>query len=155
MTDKQSHPSIKARNLCMYVCTYVCGCVCSSHSTKTICQIDFKLGRCVADDLRRCVCTFNAVWMCDSFVINKISCHITLICFFFCVESMSKNTKSASLPLQPTLWSKVGLHLNCSLLQEQLCPACRLRSARLQRTASLALHNIHSFALLIYKREGE
>ncbi len=106
-----SNPSIKV-NLCMYACMYVCMYVRPSHKTSTIRQNDFRLGRFAADDPRMCMCAFGAVWTFESIIINTISCHVMLFCFFFCVESMSENTDSVTLSLQPTLWSKVELHLN-------------------------------------------
>ncbi len=72
-----------------------------------------------------------------------------LICLFFCVESMSENTDSATLPLQLTLWLEVGLHLNGPLSKElHLIELCNLVTTE-KRTEdlSLTLHNVHSFAL--------
>ncbi len=70
---------------------------------------------------------------------------------------------SATLPLQPSMWLKVGLHLYCSLLLEPLC-SVGLHGIELYDPAmtekrrghlSLALRNGNSFALLKHSREGE
>ncbi len=64
----------------------------------------------------------------------------TLICFLSCVETISKNTNNATLPLQPC--DTVNFYRSHSSPQ-----CCRGR-------LSLALHNVNSFALVKYKREG-
>ncbi len=90
-------------------------------------------------------------------ITNNVDLHLLLP-----VESLSKNMDSATLSLQPTLWSKVVLHPYHSLLQEPLC-SVGLHVIKLYNPAmtekkrghlSLALHNVNSFALLRYKREG-
>ncbi len=58
------------------------------------------------------------------------------------IESKNKNTNSATLPLQSTLWLKVGLHLYRQMLWVPLW----LQGCRGQ--LSLALHNVHSCALI-------
>ncbi len=68
----------------------------------------------------------------------------------------------AALPLQLTLWSKVGLHplAYCALLREPLGSAEAhgielynpLMAANRTGRLSLAPHNIHSFALLKHER---
>ncbi len=50
----------------------------------------------------------------------KILCNNVDLLLLLPVESMNENTDSATLPLQPTFWWKVGLHLYCSLLGEPL-----------------------------------
>ncbi len=58
--------------VCMCVCVYVCMYVCVSLPLgKNCCQIDFKLGRCVADVPKICMCAFGAVWTRDVLDINK------------------------------------------------------------------------------------
>ncbi len=55
----------------MYVCMPLT-------SVKSVCQIDFKLGRCIADDLRMCMSAFGAVWTHELFNINKIFCQFSI-----------------------------------------------------------------------------
>ncbi len=66
-----------------------------------MCQIDFTLGRCVADDHRMCMRAFSAVWAHKLLI--KYLANFTLVFLFVCVESVSENTDSSTLPLQHTL----------------------------------------------------
>ncbi len=81
------------------------------HSAKTVHLINFKLVHvcfcCSLDDQNGLFTAYLAIlhWFASSSAWSR----------------STKNTESATLPLQPSLWSKVGLHLYCSLLQEPLC----------------------------------
>ncbi len=76
---------------------------------------------------------------------------------------MSEKMDSATLPLQPALWSKKGLRSYCSLLREpllcaglhviELCNPAMTEKRRGQH--SFAIHNINNFALLKYNRDSE
>lgn len=87
----------------------------SSHSTKTICQVDFKLSRCVAEGLKICMCAFAAVWMCDEVNISKNLCYFTLRASSS-TPPRTNGDSATLLSLQPTSWLKLGLRLLQSLV---------------------------------------
>lgn len=79
----------------------------SPDCAKTVHWIDFKLGRCIADDPRLCF-----LWeaRCSSFMkILPILCWMSLLLPL--PPLLSHNTDSTTLRVQPTLWSMMGLHL--------------------------------------------
>ena len=91
--------TIKAKNLHVSVC--------SLHNAETVYQIDFKL-----EDLRMCMCAFDAVWICKAFYKNWIST-IFQKKFNFTSRATSSapwshNTDSANFPFHPRLYSKVN-----------------------------------------------
>lgn len=78
------------------------------------------LGRCHANEQRMCTCAFGVVWTHEAFYYMKNRADFALN-----VSSsapLSQNTNSATQPLQQTLWSKMGLRLLWSSLQQALVP---------------------------------
>lgn len=63
--------------------------------------IDFKLGRYVADEPRMCpLCNWYSLDTCGHFTLQSSSSAF-----------LGQNTDCATLPLQPTLWLKMWLHV--------------------------------------------
>lgn len=66
-------------------------------------------------------CAFAAVWILKPFNIKDNLANFILSASFSVLASsslfLSQNNDSATLPLQPTLWLKMGLHLLWSLVQ--------------------------------------
>ncbi len=145
--------------LYMYVCMQVCMYKCPSQSATTICQIDFKLVRCVPDDPRMCMCAFGAVWMHESFNINKNLGILLFICVFFCLSRQWAKTRTAPFchwnPYCGWIWDcfrrrAVYCYESCMSLSCSLQP-CYDRGQDL----TSAIHNIHGFAFLLKcEREG-
>ncbi len=119
--------------------------VCPSHSVKTVCQIDFKLGRCVAEDPRICVCAFGEASKHKLFFINKIPRHVMLICLFFGVESVSENNSV----FVAHMMVEGGIGGILSIVMGLYNPAMTERRREEERGhLSLPHHDVQSFALL-------
>lgn len=78
--------------------------LCPSHNAQTVRQIDFKLGRFVADGPKMCICASGAVWTSEVFDIDKNLGKFMLTAFSSALLSDVTNGHCTSRQQNLKLW---------------------------------------------------